>query len=99
MNYVLMLVIGLAVGIVARFWKDRNGVIWGVLTFAFMLPLTPFYMMGSTALFNAGCILIGIIVAISLATLPATKVCPFCKRRIHVDAVVCSHCRSSLLTE
>lgn len=99
MDFIMLLAISILIWWLARYWKDRNGVLWGVLTLALMIPLTPFYMMGNRVLFHAGAILIGIIVTGCLAALPATKVCPYCKRRIHADAVVCSHCKRSIVIE
>lgn len=99
MEYVLVYGISILVGLIAHYWKARNGIIWGILTFALMLPLIPFYMMGGELLVSLGAIVVGIIVVGCMAVLPATKACPFCKRRIHEDAVVCSHCKSELNEE
>lgn len=30
------------------------------------------------------------------AAAPTTKVCPYCKSEIHIDAVKCPHCASAL---
>ena len=30
---------------------------------------------------------------------PTTKICPYCKSEIHVDAVICPHCTSKLSEE
>ncbi len=99
MEYVLVYGISILVGWIAHYWKARNGIIWGILTFALMLPLIPFYMMGGKLLVSLGAVVVGIIVVGCMALLPATKACPFCKRRNHVDATVCSHCKSNLDAE
>ena len=33
------------------------------------------------------------------APVPTTKVCPFCKSEIHIDAVKCPHCTSDISAE
>ena len=99
MEYILVYGISILVGWVARYWKNRNGIVWGMLTFALMLPLIPFYMMGNQLLVSLGAIAVGIFVVGCMSVLPATKACPFCKRRIHADAMVCSHCKSNLNEE
>lgn len=99
MDYILVYGISILVGLIAHYWKARNGIIWSFLTFALMLPLISFHMMGGYLLVSMGAVVVGIIVVGCMACLPATKACPFCKRRIHVDATVCSHCKSNLNVE
>lgn len=55
MDYILVYGISILVGLIAHYWKARNGIIWSFLTFALMLPLISFHMMGGVfACFHGG---------------------------------------------
>ena len=53
----------------------------------------------STSVFAYGSFIQTVIQKPEPETAPTTKVCPYCKSEIHIDAVKCPHCASELPKE